>query len=70
MAIEDATGDSAVVEHVGGVWQFYHNKDGLNTEVMTNDPTFDKHKEFLSQYEHWGGDKPLDDEHLPGGTNR
>mmetsp|Transcript_21971 Transcript_21971/g.48886 ORF Transcript_21971/g.48886 Transcript_21971/m.48886 type:complete len:422 (+) Transcript_21971:41-1306(+) len=69
MAIEDATGDSAVVEHVGGVWQFYHNKDGLNTEVMTNDPTFDKHKEFLSQYEHWGGDKPLDDKHLPGGTN-
>ncbi|EJK48735.1 hypothetical protein THAOC_32445 [Thalassiosira oceanica] len=66
MALEDATGDSAVIEHVNGTWQFYHSKtDAL---VMTNEPPYDKQKEILAQYEPWGGDITLPD-NLPGSVN-
>lgn len=61
--MEDATGDSAVIEHVGGKLQIYHDRE--NTLVMTNDPPFDQQKELLSQYEPWGGDITLPD-NLPG----
>lgn len=62
-AIEDATGDSAVIEHVGGSLQIYHSRtDAL---VMTNEPPYNEHKEILQKYEPWGGDIPLP-EYLPG----
>ena len=32
-AMEDALGDSAVIEHIGGSFQIYHDRD--NTHVMT-----------------------------------
>ncbi len=62
-AIEDATGDSAIIEHVDGEMQIYHSRtDAL---VMTNDPPFDQQKELLAKYEPWGGDITLPD-NLPG----
>lgn len=63
MAIEDASGDSAVFEHVGGVLQVYHNKN--DTLVMTNEPPFDQHRIILADYEPWGGNITLPD-NLPG----
>ena len=66
MAIEDATGDSAVFEHVAGQLQIYHSRtDAL---VLTNEPPFDQHVEILSQYEPWGGNISLPD-NLPGSVD-
>lgn len=63
MAIEDATGDSAVFEHVNGTLQVYHS--ATEALVMTNEPPFNQQREILSQYEPWGGSIILPDE-LPG----
>ncbi|UNK71318.1 linear amide C-N hydrolase [Microbacterium sp. H1-D42] len=60
LAINDASGDSAIIEYVGGEVQVYHNRD---YKVMTNSPTFDKQLELVKQIEGLGGDKPL-----PGST--
>ena len=62
-ALEDATGDSAVVEHVGGSWQIYHDRE--NALVMTNEPSYDEQKASLATYEPWGGNITLPD-NLPG----
>ncbi|KAL7454871.1 hypothetical protein ACHAWC_009083 [Mediolabrus comicus] len=63
IALEDATGDSAVIEHVGGEWQFYHSRtDAL---VMTNEPNYAEQKKILAQYSPWGGPTELPD-NLPG----
>ena len=67
IALEDATGDSAVIEHVGGEWQFYHSKtDAL---VMTNEPPYNEQKEILATYEPWGGNITLPD-NLPGSVGK
>lgn len=60
LAINDATGDSAIIEYTAGKPQVYHNRD---YKVMTNSPTFDKQLELVKQIEGLGGDKPL-----PGST--
>ncbi|MFV0435374.1 MAG: linear amide C-N hydrolase [Leucobacter sp.] len=60
LAINDATGDSAIIEYIGGKPKVYHSKD---YQVMTNSPTFDKQLELVKQYQGLGGDKPL-----PGST--
>ena len=60
LAIDDATGDSAIIEYVDGKPQVYHSRD---YKVMTNSPTFDKQLELVKQYSGLGGDKPL-----PGST--
>ena len=66
MAIEDASGDSAVFEHVNGTWQVYHSRtDAL---VMTNDPPFQDQKKILAEYSPWGGEKKLPEE-LPGSVS-
>src|SRR3546814_3052957 len=39
LAIEDASGDSAVIEYVGGRPRIYHGRDYC---VLTNSPTFDR----------------------------
>ena len=62
VAIEDATGDSAVIEHVGGEMQIYHGK---NITVMTNEPAMNKQYELLKQFQPWGGDLVLP-KNLPG----
>jgi choloylglycine hydrolase len=59
LALEDASGDSAIVEPVDGKLVVHH---GPQYQVMANDPAFDEQLENLRQYRPFGGDRPL-----PGG---
>jgi penicillin V acylase-like amidase (Ntn superfamily) len=61
LAIEDASGDSAVVEFIGGEMNVYH---GAEYTVLTNDPPFDQQITNLWHYQYFGGDDPL-----PGDCN-
>lgn len=61
VALEDATGDSAIIEYLGGEAHIWH---GREYTVMTNSPPFDEQLERLQQIEGFGGD-----ERLPGGTD-
>ena len=60
LAINDATGDSAIIEYTDGKPTVYHSRD---YQVMTNSPTYDKQLELVKEIEGLGGDKPL-----PGST--
>jgi choloylglycine hydrolase len=48
VAIEDPTGDSAIIEYVGGKKKVYHGREHV---VMTNDPAYDKQLEFLGKHD-------------------
>lgn len=61
LALDDAQGDSAIVEYVGGKAKVYH---GADYHVMTNSPTYDQQLELLPRWEGLGGDEPL-----PGDTS-
>jgi penicillin V acylase-like amidase (Ntn superfamily) len=61
LSLEDKTGDSAIIEYVGGKVVVHH---GRRYAIMTNDPDLDKQLDNLKQYEGLGGDKPL-----PGSIN-
>lgn len=56
LALDDATGDSAIVEYEGGEPRVWHSRD---YKVMTNSPTYDKQLEELKEIEGFGGDRPL-----------
>jgi len=56
IAIEDASGDSAIFEILEGSIVIHHDR---RYTVMTNEPTFDKQLALLKQYAEFGGDKPL-----------
>jgi penicillin V acylase-like amidase (Ntn superfamily) len=56
LALDDAGGDSAVIEYIGGKPHVYH--DGTFA-VMTNSPPFDRQLAHLRRYEGFGGDQPL-----------
>lgn len=56
LALDDATGDSAVIEFVGGEMAVHH--DRAHT-VMTNSPPFDEQLEHMRRFEGLGGDEPL-----------
>lgn len=60
VAIEDASGDSAIIEYVGGKRVIHHGKE---YKVMTNDPPYDQQLELLSKYDF---SKPSSDVSLPG----
>lgn len=60
IALEDSTGDSAVIEYLDGTPTIFHGKQYT---VMTNSPVYEEHLNDLSQYTGFGGDKPL-----PGST--
>lgn len=62
IALEDATGDSAIMECIDGKIRIYHDR---SYTVMTNQPTFDKQLENLRQYRGFGGDKRLPGTHEP-----
>ncbi|MEQ9096059.1 MAG: linear amide C-N hydrolase [Phycisphaerales bacterium] len=62
IALNDATGDSAILECIDGELTIYH--DRAHT-VMTNQPTFDKQLENLRQYRGFGGDRRLPGTHEP-----
>ncbi len=63
LALEDASGDSAVIEYIGGKQVVHH---GRQFRVMTNDPTYDQQLALLK-----GKDfsKPSSDMPLPGNVN-
>lgn len=60
IALNDATGDSAIIECIDGQVKIYHDRSYV---VMTNQPTFDKQLENLRQYRGFGGDKRLPGTH-------
>lgn len=60
LAIEDPTGDSAILEFIDGNLVIHHGKQYT---VMTNDPPYPFHVENLKRYKGFGGD-----EELPGST--
>lgn len=62
VSLSDKTGDSAVIEYIGGTARIYHDR---RFTVMTNEPTYDKQIENLKQYRTFGGDKPLPGERTP-----
>ncbi|GAC83687.1 linear amide C-N hydrolase [Gordonia paraffinivorans] len=60
LALDDATGDSAIIEYIDGRPRVYHDRSYV---VMTNSPTYDKQLELVKRYQGLGGDQPL-----PGST--
>lgn len=60
LAIADKSGDSAIIEYVGGAPTVWHDRD---YRVMTNSPPYGQQLELLSAVEGFGGQ-----EHLPGTT--
>ena len=55
IAIEDASGDSAIIEPLGGELVVHH---GREYTVMANSPTLDKQLENLANYRPFGGELP------------
>jgi penicillin V acylase-like amidase (Ntn superfamily) len=51
LSLADKTGDSAIIEYIGGKVKVYH---GRNYTVMTNSPTFDRQLELARDYKGWG----------------
>jgi choloylglycine hydrolase len=56
VALEDATGDSAVLEYVNGKLVVYR---GPQYTVLTNEPTLDDQLKNLKRYKFFGGNVPL-----------
>lgn len=56
LIIEDATGDSAIIEFIDGQMKVYH---GTGHVVATNDPTYDEQCIHLASFENFGGTLPL-----------
>ncbi len=58
LALDDASGDSAIIECIGGEVRIFHDRRYL---VMTNQPRFEQQLANLRRYRGFGGD-----ERLPG----
>lgn len=56
LSIEDASGDSAVLELIDGKLVVHHGKEFT---VMTNEPSLDEQLANLKHYKMWGGDRAL-----------
>jgi penicillin V acylase-like amidase (Ntn superfamily) len=63
LALEDASGDSAIIEYVGGKPVIHH---GREFRIMTNDPTYDQQLALLKQQDF---SHPRSDMPLPGNVN-
>jgi penicillin V acylase-like amidase (Ntn superfamily) len=63
LAMEDASGDSAIVEYIGGKPVVHH---GHQFRIMTNDPTYDEQLALLKQQDF---SKPSSEMALPGNVN-
>lgn len=61
MALEDASGDSAIIEYTDGTPHIYHNSF---YKVLTNTPAYNLQLENLKNYAGFGGNLPL-----PGTTD-
>jgi choloylglycine hydrolase len=60
MAVEDASGDSAIIEILDGEPIIHH---GRQYKVVANSPTYDEQLALMKEYEGLGGSKPV-----PGGS--
>lgn len=60
LAMEDASGDSAIIEHIDGKPIIHH---GRQYTIMTNDPTYDQQLALLKEQDF---SKPSSDTPLPG----
>ncbi|KAA9133006.1 linear amide C-N hydrolase [Microbacterium caowuchunii] len=56
LALDDATGDSAIIEYIDGRLEVHHSPD---YRVMTNSPKYDEQLALLATVEGFGGDTPL-----------
>jgi len=63
LAIEDASGDSAIIEYIKGEPVIHH---GRQYQIMTNDPTYDEQLTLLKRQDY---SKPSMDIPLPGNVN-
>lgn len=63
LALEDASGDSAIIEYVGGKPLIHH---GRQYRVMTNDPSYDQQLALLKNFNF---SHPNDELPLPGNVN-
>ena len=63
LALEDASGDSAIIEYIGGKPVVHH---GRQFTIMTNDPAYDQQLELLKKQDF---SKPSRDMPLPGNVN-
>ncbi|MCX5888531.1 MAG: linear amide C-N hydrolase [Deltaproteobacteria bacterium] len=58
LALEDAAGDSAVVEFIGGQMKVYYHDPGNATYILTDEPPLDQQLANLGLYKGFGGDLP------------
>ncbi|MEQ5836338.1 linear amide C-N hydrolase [Marinobacter sp. NFXS9] len=63
LAVEDETGDSAIMEYENGTLHIYHDR---KYRVMTNDPAFPEQLKMLGQQDY---SNPSRDMTLPGNVN-
>jgi len=63
LALEDASGDSAIIEYIDGKPVIHH---GRQYRIMTNDPTYDQQLALLKQQDF---SKPSSEMPLPGNVN-
>jgi len=63
LAIEDASGDSAILEYLKGKLVVHH---GRQYQIMTNDPTYDEQLALLKKQDY---SKPSMDLPIPGNVN-
>jgi len=56
LALNDATGDSAIIEYIDGAVQIHHGREYL---VMTNSPKYDEQLALLAEIDGFGGDREL-----------
>ncbi|MGC1349259.1 MAG: linear amide C-N hydrolase [Xanthobacteraceae bacterium] len=63
LALEDATGDSAIIEHINGKPVVHH---GREFRIMTNDPPYDQQLALLRKQDF---SKPSSEMPLPGNVN-
>jgi penicillin V acylase-like amidase (Ntn superfamily) len=61
LALNDATGDSCIIEYVDGKPKVYHSRD---YRVMTNSPPYDQQLALAQNISGLGGDQPI-----PGSTD-
>lgn len=63
MALEDVSGDSAIIEYIGGKPVVHHGRD---YRIMTNDPTYDEQLALLKTLDF---SNPTSEMPLPGNVN-
>lgn len=63
VALEDAAGDSAIVEYIGGKKHVHHGREHV---VMTNDPDYDAQLAFLAEHDFTDATRETE---LPGNVN-